>query len=306
MSRRARIRAGMWLLALYPEAWRERYRAEVAALLEDDPPAARGLASLVTGAAGAHMRPRRSWRTALDPRAGMRTSITGLLCCWIALSLCGISFQKDTEDSPFVSAASAHPLLRLAHTAVEAGALLGALAIAVGGLPLLWEALLHAWRRRDVRFGLLIASPLMAAALLAGFTVLLGALAPARGDGFPARFVLEILLPWTLGIYACALVAALTPRAVLRRIDPSERALRRACDAGAVLALAMCLVAGGMLLYAPALWLTSPRLTGTATGPYGAGVGAMLAIQAATALAFTCLGALAASRARRWARARTA
>ena len=35
------------LLGLYPEAWRERYRSEVSALVEDDPPGVRGLASLL-------------------------------------------------------------------------------------------------------------------------------------------------------------------------------------------------------------------------------------------------------------------
>ena len=36
----------------------------------------------------------------------MRLSIVALFCCWIALSLNGIGFQKDPEDPEFIAAAA--------------------------------------------------------------------------------------------------------------------------------------------------------------------------------------------------------
>lgn len=39
-----------WLLRLYPRAWRERYGAELEALLEDSPPSVRDVADLIWSA----------------------------------------------------------------------------------------------------------------------------------------------------------------------------------------------------------------------------------------------------------------
>jgi hypothetical protein len=290
------------LVGLYPELWRERYREEMLVLLDDDPPGARGLATMLLGAADAHLRPRSSWSSGASRQASMRLSLGGMFSCWIALSLAGIGFQKDTEDPAFATASARHPLLGLAHAAVLAGACLGAASIAAGGLPLLWQALLTTIARRERRLALLVVSPVLGVALMGAFTALLLAIAPSRGGGFPASFVLEILLPWTLAIYACALLCALVPRAVLRRIEVSPSSMRRACLAGGPLAVAMCLIAAGLVLYAPAMWLGEPGLAGRATGPYGASTGAMLGVQALTAVIFAELGVVGARRARRAAR----
>jgi hypothetical protein len=47
-----------WLLWLYPADWRERYEAELEALLEEEPPSARQVLDLVRGAIDAWMETR--------------------------------------------------------------------------------------------------------------------------------------------------------------------------------------------------------------------------------------------------------
>jgi hypothetical protein len=299
MSATASVGVGRALLRLYPEPWRMRYRDEMTALLEDDPPGTWSLATLVLGAARAHLRPEPALRASAGRETLMRLAVSGMFAAWIAISLAGIGFQKDTEGPSFVQAAARHPLLGLGYDLVVAGACVGAISVTLGGLPLLWQALIAVKARRDSRLTLLIALPAIAAATLVAVTLMLAAFAPSRHGGFPAAFVLEILTPWTIAIYISALVCALVPGAVLRRIDPSPRALRRACLAGLALAAAMGLVASGIVLYTVSLWVTAPQLVTQQTGPYGAGTGLMLILQAGSAALLALAGSSAASRGRR-------
>jgi hypothetical protein len=274
-------------VALYPQPWRKRYASEMGALLEDDPPSPRGLLSLLGGALDAHLRPQAGWREALPPLVRVRLSLSGLFGCWIALSVLGMAFRKETEDDGFASAAAHHPLLAIAEGAVLAGALSGALTLALGGLPLVWLAVRQAALRRDRRLALLLASPLLAILGYAALTLLIVRLAPARHDHFAAGFVLSIMLPWLLAGLACASALAYAPRAVLARLSPSPTALRRAARATPALAAAIVLVACGLALYAAALALQAPSLAGVSSGPVGASTGLMLAGEALLAV---CVG----------------
>jgi hypothetical protein len=287
------------LVELYPEPWRERYRSEIFALIEDDPPGLHGLGSLLIGAADAHLHPQQAWRRNSSPPARMRLSIGAIFCCWIALSLQGASFQKVTEGQPFASAEGRHPLLAAAHEAIFFAALLGAAAIAVAGGPLLWQALVRVRAERDRRLAALLCLPALALVCFGAETWLLAATAPARGRGFPAEFVLSAGLPWVLGSIACALVCALTPRAVLRRIDPSRSSLRRASLAGLALVLAMSVITLALIAYEISLSVEAPALASLSSGPLGGSTQAMLAVQCALAGLASVLALLSAARARR-------
>ncbi len=290
-----RERAASLLLALYPEGWRDRYGEEMHGLVEDDPPGVRGLVSLLTGAARAHLLPERAWRERVPAASAMRVSVGALFACWILVSLAGSCFAKVTEHmDPFEHA---HPLLDAGRALITAGAVAGALAIAVGGLPLLWQALVVAVRGRDARLRWLLASPALAGAALVALSALLMLVAPARGAGFPPAFVLEVLLPAGLGLLACAIVAALAPKAVMRRTQPPEGLLRMACWAGQALALASVLVTAGLALYVPALWRAGAG-TGL-SGPFGASTRITLCLALAAAVMGCAAMLLAASRARR-------
>jgi hypothetical protein len=296
---RIRRRAGALLVRLYPAAWRARYGGEILPLIEDDPPGARGLVSLLAGAADAHLRPRASWQGSIAPAAQTRLSVCGVFCCWIALSLMGAGFQQETEDGPFSVATAHHPLLGLARAAILAGAALGALSIAIGGLPLVWQACRSAFRERDRRLVALLALPLVAAVSFRGLTALLVTTAPARHGHFLIGFVLTASAPWMLGGILCALVCALAPRLVLARANASVGALRRASIASLPLAVAMALVTGGLLAYAVDLLVQAPAVATLSSGPVGASTGAMLATQALLASPVAALGVVGALRARR-------
>jgi hypothetical protein len=290
------------LVAGYPEAWRERYRAEMLALLDDDPPGARALASLVAGALDAHLRPRSPWRSGASAPARLRLSVGAIFAGWIAVSLAGAGFQKTIEERPFMASAARHPLLTVGRDVILAGAALGAIAIAIGGLPLLWQALRRAAAELDLRLAwLLLLPPASLLALLAA-SVALVRLGPARGSGFPAAWVLAAGLPWLLAVFAFALVCALAPRAALRRLRPAYAALRRAFVAGLALVVAMCMVSAGLLVYTLALLAQAPALAGQPSGPVGASVGTMLATQCALAALASAAALTSAMRARDFAR----
>jgi hypothetical protein len=292
----ARTQVGRRLLALYPEAWRDRYSEEMRALLEDDPPRLRGLASLLRGAGDAHMRPQRCWRGDLSPAAAMRLSVGGLFACWMVVSVAGLAFAKLTEHMDATE--HAHPVMGLARAMITSGAAIGAAAIAIGGLPLVWHAFEEVVRRRDRRLALLFASPALAGGVLLTLAALLTAVAPSRHNGFPVAFVLALLLPATVGALAGALACALAPKAVMRQTQPPVAMLRLAAWAGQVLTVAIVLVAAGLAVYVPSLW--SASVAGTAaSGPSGLSTRLTLIFALAAAVVAVGPALLAAGRARR-------
>ena len=76
----------------------------------------------------------------------MRASISGVLLCWVFFAAAGFAYYKTTEDLPFSAAGHAHPLLRDAHLAVQAVALIASAAVVLGALPLIVAALARARR----------------------------------------------------------------------------------------------------------------------------------------------------------------
>lgn len=289
---------GRRLLALYPEAWRARYREEVLALMDDDPPTPGGLASLLLGAADAHLRPRSTWLSSSPPQTRMRLSVGAMFACWIALSLAGAAFAKETEGPAFALAGGQHLLLALSRWAIILGAAAGACAIAVGGLPLLAQALVAARRERDLRQAGLLA---LAPGALSAFAVLTLAIA-ARARVHPAAVTAgpAILGPWLAAGLACAVLCALAPRLVMRRARPCTRALRRACLAGWALVAAMALVSAGLACYDLALLTLAPGLAAQ-SGPWPS-TGLVLALAAALAGLSSVLALLSAGRAHSAAR----
>jgi hypothetical protein len=226
----------------------------------------------------------------------MRLSISGVFCCWIALSVAGISFLKETEEPAFATAGHRHPALAVAHWAIVAGAVLGAGAIAYGGLPLLWQALRRAWTAHDRRLaGLLALAPaaIGAFALLSWIVIVL---APAPFDRAATTTKLALLLPWYAAGLACALACALAPRFVLGHSLPSLRSLRRATHAGRVLVGAMRLVTAGLAVYVPSLALWAPSLSGSSGGPIWPSTGLTLGFAWALACASTALASVAIAR----------
>ena len=138
-------RVALGVVGLYPEAWRERYGAELRALLAEQAIGPSGLVDLLRGCADAHTHP---GSVALAPRDQMRTTAGAGLCCWIGFVICGAGFAKLTEDHPFGVAGSAHPLIGVTRAAIAVIAFASVAAVVLGGGRLIVEVAGEALRER--------------------------------------------------------------------------------------------------------------------------------------------------------------
>jgi hypothetical protein len=296
-----RAAAGRGLLLLYPLAWRRRYGDEMTALLEDDPPSARGLATLVTGALRAHARPG-PWRTCASSVERMRLSLWAVFCCWIVLSVAGAAFQKETEHQHLSLAGPFHGAFGVARGLVIAGAVLGAAAIAAGGLPLLWQSLRQARGGGAVLRASLVL-PVAALLLFAVVTRLVLALEPESLAGTSIGVRLALVLPWWAAGAAFALSCALAPRMVLARVEASPASLRRASYAGLAVLSAMALVTAGLAVYGLGLLRLDPSVWSASAGPLWASTPLVVSGGAVLAATATALAGVSATRAFAAARA---
>jgi hypothetical protein len=151
------------LLRLYPAQWRNRYGAEFAALLEDHPFSLRTLFNVLSLALEAHV-------DALGSTEQRGGALAGRMwCAWMLAVAGGIALYGVVDDSPLVSAMHGNLFLRICWQGLEAGSLIAAGALALGGIPLVWSAIRYAAKvhRRDILIRLVL--PLVAALLLGGW-----------------------------------------------------------------------------------------------------------------------------------------
>jgi hypothetical protein len=202
------------LLRLYPAPWRVRYGAEFAALLEEYPLSLRTLFNLASLALEAHM-------DALGSTENRGGALAGRMwCAWMLAVAAGLALHGVVDDSSFVSAMHGNLFLRLCWQGLEAGSLLAAAALALGGIPLVWSAIRIAARahRRDIllRFAL----PCIAALVLIGWVA--AVLAWTGGHWGASPWAVTASQPdwpatgfrWITGsISACLLVIALASTA---------------------------------------------------------------------------------------------
>ncbi|HEY4830082.1 MAG TPA: hypothetical protein VIH85_25180, partial [Solirubrobacteraceae bacterium] len=173
------VRLARFALSLYPLAYRRRYGEEMHALLEDEPPRARTVLDLLKGALVAHLRPRNAPAGAVDPADRVRASASGVLMCWVLFAAAGFGFYKTTEDQPFSDAGHLHPLLRDAHLAVQAVAVIASAAVVLGALPLIAVALARA--RHDPSARHTVALPLAPVIVFGVLTAVVVAYAHSHG-----------------------------------------------------------------------------------------------------------------------------
>ncbi|MFI5271742.1 MAG: hypothetical protein ACHQ4H_01750 [Ktedonobacterales bacterium] len=164
------IALALWvprLLRLYPRAWRERYRDEVAAVLAEHRITLWTMLDVVLGAFDAHLHgdllPRRL--TSMAHR--IRSSEITIFCAFVLFCIAWLPLGLVRDPLPvWQSAVAAHPELLIASTILGLAALVATLAILVGGVPLLVSALAQAVAARRWRLLALFAAPLIAAAAL--------------------------------------------------------------------------------------------------------------------------------------------
>ncbi len=216
------------LLRLYPAPWRLRYGAEFAALLEDYPLSLRTLFNLASLALEAHM-------DAFGSTENRGGALAGRMwCAWMLAVAAGMALYGVVDDSLFVNAMHGNLFLRLCWQGLEAGSLLAAAALALGGIPLVWSAIRTAARthRRDIL--LRLALPCIAALILIGWVA--AVLAWTGGHWGASPWAVTASQPdwpaagfrWITGsITACLLVIALAATAAsisqaLRRSEVRE------------------------------------------------------------------------------------
>lgn len=272
-------RADAWLVAAYPPSFRERYAAELAALVDDHRAAGAGAASalrlrgnLASGAVRAWMRP-----TFAGPHRRQRrllASVSTLWASWVFV-LCGTTGTlRLLEDGPAPGLDLRSPVWIAAHDTVATLLLVAALAVVVAGAPLLWRVLRAGGAARRP----LVLPAVATALLLVGFVVL-QSWAVTHGVASPTwrppTWFLLAGAGWLLVAAVTCLGWLLAAPAALRRAEPVAPLLRRSLGLGTVAAV---------VLPAPALLLVA----------VGAATGAAFGV-AYAAVTWTCIAAVCAA-----------
>jgi len=250
-------------LGLYPPAWRDRYRDEVLALLEESGGGTRAAASLAWHAVPAWISPPRNLYA--DRTARMRACLATVLLAWSVLAGLSLVFAQLTQLQGAVPpiltyAAPSVTLVRLTtltltpYTAIvtwsyhvfDAALIVSALAIGAGGLPL-WLIMLRRAHREHRRRDLarLLMPLLVPTAYLLALVITVSLIRAAQG----CRVAHDPPLvgacqpngvgPWwflvfVLAGFAAAITAALGPARALRSMKPRGPAVRFAARAAAL------------------------------------------------------------------------
>ena len=279
-------------LRLYPLAYQRRYGEEMLALLEDRPPRAGTMLDLLKGAGRAHLRPNESPAGAVSPAERLRATTSGVLLCWVFFAAAGFGYYKTTEDAPFSSTGHAHPLLRDAHLAVQALAVIASAAVVLGALPLIASALAHARREPGARRAVALA--FLPVIVFGALTAAVLAIAHGQTPNHSSAAGYGIAIVWAIAGLACGTTCVLACRAALFETPAPIAQLRAALAAGTVVTLAMLVIAAATTIYAVALSVDAAQLAGAPNGPFQLlSVGASLILQVAVMVGAGVLASIA-------------
>ena len=251
-----------WLVSLYPRAWRERYKEEFIAMLEQRPASASDLVDVAFGVLDAWVRPQVTSEGGRLVISRMRSSLLAVLWAWVGFVAAGAGFQKMSEYEDFAGVARENPVVGISFETVVVGAVVALVAILVGGAPIVLAAVRGALAegRRDVP--LLFCVPLFSAAAFIGYVFVLGnVIYPSLGH-LAVHDALNVVLFLSLG-GAFLLGAAASAGAVsvaIRRCEITTRLYRFALFPGALAALAMGVVLVATVVWGLALRVQSPAL----------------------------------------------
>jgi uncharacterized membrane protein YidH (DUF202 family) len=282
-------------LRLYPLAYQRRYGEEMRALLEDRPPRVGTVVDLLRGALRAHLRPADAPAGAVDPADRVRASASGVLMCWIFFAAAGFGFYKATEDQPFSVADRAYPLMRDAHLAVQALAMIASATVVLGALPLILAALRHARHEPSMRRKIVL--PFLPLIAFGGVTAAAVAVAHAQAPNHSSAAGYGMAIVWGLAALACGATCVLGCRAALFATPLRPARLRTALAGATVVTIAMLAIAAAAAIYAVALTLDASQLGGEPNGPFGLlSTTASLILQVIVMVAAGALAAVASRR----------
>jgi len=266
------------LLRWYPKGWRERYSDELAALVEDTtgggppPPALRR--SLAWSGLGERLRSAGLVGEPVSP-TGMGVGPWLVGCAWAAFVFAGLVFAKLAEHWDAATPTGSHTVPMVSFDAVEALAVLSALAIVVGvvaALPALvrllaaggWPALRT---RVFVAIGLTVTTGLAVTGL-----ALWAHRVSVHADGAPGGY--QLVAMGVALLFAATLAGwSVVGVAVARRIELSPPLRRLVISCASVVTLAMVGMTAAAATWWGALsksapWFLAGGRPGTAASPF--------------------------------------
>ncbi len=259
-----------WLLWLYPRAWRVLYEEEFRAVLDRQPPSLPALLDVATGALDAHLHLDQRIGRRRTPLATVQTTALTVLCAYIACLVAVCHFGALVDDGPYAfNMAAGHPgplldldlrnPLSVAADALAVGALGAALALLIGGAPLV----LTVWTRAPQRRRLFLGPPLAAVALLLPPVVaLIAHLLTAGAVSTTALFTPNTLVgaAYTLWVVAAAGAGTVAIVRALGRDTLDARCVRFAFVPSVAATGALLLMTGATLAWGVVAHLQAPHL----------------------------------------------
>jgi hypothetical protein len=240
-----------YLLRLYPAAWRDRYRIEVAELLGQHSVTPWTLLDILSGAVDARLHPNLLPRRLTTMTQRLRSSEIAIFGAFVLFCLAWLPLTIVRDPLPvWEAAAGAHPELRTMLNLLDLAGLVAILAVLGGGAPILVASLAQAVRARRRRQLLLFSVPPLAVALFALFAIFAIPASGSRVSNTPGAPLSALAVILQLGLVLILLLAAVgSAAAIAAAVSNSEvgEGLLRfgLLTAGAVtVALAVGLVAG--------------------------------------------------------------
>ena len=201
------------LLRLYPRAWRDRYGAEVAELLQHHRITLWTALDILLGALDAHVHPDLLPGRLTSMAHRIRTGEIAVFCAFVLFCLAWLPLTLVRDPLPVWKAATGtHPELLTLLDLLDFAGLIATLAVLVGGVPILASALVQAARMRRWRLLLLFAAPLLAIVVLAVYVVLALPASGTRQSGAPGAPLtpLAVVVQISLVLLLLAAVAGST------------------------------------------------------------------------------------------------
>ena len=169
----------LWLIHLYPSAWRERYEAEFGILLKQCLHSPLDVVDVFLGAFDAHLQllngENINWRM-MNMLNKIRTTILIVFAAFIGYIVAGFSLVGLADDSPMIPLMKTNLPLALAWRSIQVAAGIALLSIVIGGLPLAFTIIKRALTT-DRRIAGLLMVPVISFLVLViyvGFVVLVG------------------------------------------------------------------------------------------------------------------------------------
>ncbi len=261
---RERLSVALRLLRLYPLAWRARYGDELTAVLEQHTITLATIVDLLWGALDARLDPSFTSERVLRPMSRLRASAVVLFCVYAAFTLGYGAFSRLTDPrAPFDSAAQLHPELGVAFQIVNWATVAGLLALALGGVPIVLDIALRAWRAQSWRTLTFLLSPIVLFGVAGAFLYLANtSLLTYHPSGYVVGTPGDVVTLIVAGVllFGSGLVSTVVVGWTVARSQISLGVLRFARWPGLLLTLCMATTTGALIYwtvesYSVARWL---------------------------------------------------